>query len=40
MSVFIAIGVYGVAVCAVAYRPYKAERRLGYTTWPSGSEIQ
>jgi len=40
MSVFLALCAYAVAVCAVAYRPYKAERRLGYTTWPSGSEIQ
>lgn len=28
-----------VVLCIIAARPYRKERRLGYTTWPSGREL-
>jgi hypothetical protein len=28
-----------VVLCITAARPYRKERRLGYTTWPSGKEL-
>lgn len=28
-----------VVLCIIAARPYRKERRLGYTTWPSGKEL-
>ncbi|WP_138769157.1 hypothetical protein [Arthrobacter sp. KBS0702] len=39
---FAGIAATGVAVtilCVIAARPYRAERRLGYTTWPSAREL-
>lgn len=32
-------GVAGILLCIIAARPYRKERRLGYTTWPSGKEL-
>ena len=29
----------GVVLSIIAARPYRKERRLGYTTWPSGKEL-
>ncbi len=29
-----------IVVCIIAARPYNAERRLGYTTWPSARELK
>jgi len=28
-----------IILCVIAARPYRAERRLGYTTWPSAREL-
>jgi len=30
----------GVIISVIAARPYRAERRLGYTTWPSERELK
>ncbi len=40
LSVFVLTCVYLMVVGAFALRPYRAERRLGYTTWPSGPEVK
>lgn len=32
-------GVAGILLCIIAARPYRKERRLGYTAWPSGKEL-
>jgi len=32
-----AVGIFG---AAFAFKPYKSERRLGYTTWPSIAELK
>lgn len=28
-----------IVLCIIAARPYRKERRLGYTTWPSSKEL-
>jgi membrane protein YdbS with pleckstrin-like domain len=40
LTFFLLSCLYLVVVGAFALRPYRAERRLGYTTWPSGEEIK
>jgi hypothetical protein len=40
LTLFLLSCLYLVIVAAFALRPYPAERRLGYTTWLSGQEIE
>lgn len=40
LSIFVLSCVYLMTISALSLRPYRAERRLGYTTWPSAPEIQ
>jgi cytochrome bd-type quinol oxidase subunit 2 len=35
-----ALALATVVVCIVAARPYRRERKLGYTTWPSIKELK
>ncbi|GAA1241285.1 hypothetical protein [Oryzihumus leptocrescens] len=39
-GILVVAAVIGIAGSAVAYRPYREERKLGYTTWPSAPELQ
>jgi hypothetical protein len=39
LAMVVLLGVAIIAICVIAARPYRAERRLGYTTWPSGKEL-
>ncbi|GGI00375.1 hypothetical protein GCM10007170_37370 [Arthrobacter liuii] len=32
-------GIAMILICVFAARPYRAERKLGYTTWPSSKEL-
>lgn len=38
LTALVVQGVAGILLC-IAARPYRKERRLGYTTWPSGKEL-
>ncbi|MEQ4517774.1 hypothetical protein ABLI39_00170 [Pseudarthrobacter sp. B907] len=39
LAAIVAPAVAVIILCVIAARPYKAERRLGYTTWPSVREL-
>jgi drug/metabolite transporter (DMT)-like permease len=39
LTALVVQGVVGILLCIIAARPYRKERRLGSTTWPSGKEL-
>lgn len=39
LTALVVQGVAGILLCIIAARPYRNERRLGYTTWPSAKEL-
>ena len=39
LAALVVQGIIGILLCIMAARPYRKERRLGYTTWPSGKEL-
>lgn len=39
-SLVAALAVAAIVICVIAARPYRRERKLGYTTWPSIKELK
>lgn len=40
LALLLTSAVAAIVVSIIAVRPYNAERRLGYTTWPSERELK
>lgn len=40
LALVLAPAAASIVLCITAVRPYRAERRLGYTTWPSERELK
>lgn len=38
-ALVVVLAISMIVVCVIAARPYKKERNLGYTTWPSSKEL-